>query len=391
VKESSVTKNNKKLAGWIDDFVNSFATTKKAVSEEDDDNTKTAEININDLPKVTWNDETYYVSIDNEGASVINGFGNVATTIPNVKTIEEVNDALNAKQIVVSNVDNSPLEIDAEMEKEIEKALAYTEETIVTAEDTTQTDDQSDEQKAENYVNNDPNSSSAESTPSTDATTNTTDNTTDSTTTQAFVEPIKETVIAEAREGWMEGTALLRAVDYTEKTAELIDEKFAEFEENINNKLNEMFTNAIEQFYARMNPGDIYDQGTEIQEQEIAKFNQEAEETVNQINQENAIDRTTPEGKYTVQKVVVIDESPVETEVPTEVEETPEVEDLKETDEVELPEEEEEIFKQGSCPCCSSKLAKNGVNKNYLNIVCSNKECNVEYKVNLDNEKIYLK
>lgn len=68
---------------------------------------------------------------------------------------------------------------------------------------------------------------------------------------------------------------------------------------------------------------------------EVDKFNEEAIETENQIAQENAIDRTVPEGKYNrilqrMQSMPVVEEAPVEEtvveEVPVEevaVEETP--------------------------------------------------------------------
>lgn len=386
MKESSVTKNNKKLAGWIDEFVSSFATKKEVVSGENDNNEKIAEININDLPKVVWNDETYHVLIDENGASIINGFGNTATTIPGVKTIEEVNDALNAKQIVSENA-NESLEIDAEMEREIEKALAYTQENTVTADNTNpdagvnpNAGENTDEQKAEQYVNNDPN---ANTNSSADSSSNGTTEDTTNTTQASIINQGIESVM-------LEGTSLLQSVDYTEKTAELLDSKFAELEDKINNLLNTKLAEMVEQFYARTNPGDVYDQGTEIQNQEIAKFTQEADETVKQIAEENSVDRTVPEGKYMVKKVVVVEETPVETEIPVS-EETVVTPEANDADEIELPEEEEDTFKQGSCPCCNSKLAKNGINKNFLNIVCSNTDCNVEYKVNLDNEKIYLK
>ena len=59
------------------------------------------------------------------------------------------------------------------------------------------------------------------------------------------------------------------------------------------------------------------------------------------------------------------------------------------TDEVELPEEEIGTFKQGVCPFCNSQLAKNGIDGNYINIICE--DCGAEYKINADNEKVYLK
>lgn len=84
------------------------------------------EININDLETITWNDETYKVLFDkeNNSAAIINGFGNVVTTLPNTMTIDEVNKQLNARQIVVSSLNKQA----EEMQDEISKAFAHIED-----------------------------------------------------------------------------------------------------------------------------------------------------------------------------------------------------------------------------------------------------------------------
>lgn len=84
------------------------------------------EININDLETITWNDETYKVLFDkeNNSAAIINGFGNVVTTLPNTINIDEVNKQLNARQIVVSS-SNKQAE---DMQDEISKAFAHIED-----------------------------------------------------------------------------------------------------------------------------------------------------------------------------------------------------------------------------------------------------------------------
>ena len=84
------------------------------------------EININDLETITWNDETYKVLFDkeNNSAAIINGFGNVVTTLPNTMSIDEVNKQLNARQIVVSSLNKQA----EEMQDEISKAFAYIED-----------------------------------------------------------------------------------------------------------------------------------------------------------------------------------------------------------------------------------------------------------------------
>ena len=50
-----------KLPEWIDSFVNVFSSTQHQRELEHE-----AEINVKSLPKVVWNDNTFYVSLDKE-------------------------------------------------------------------------------------------------------------------------------------------------------------------------------------------------------------------------------------------------------------------------------------------------------------------------------------
>jgi hypothetical protein len=376
---NTITKNNK-LAGWIDDFVNAFAG-KESIE-------KTAEININDLPKVVWNDETFFVFFDIEGASIINSFKNTVTTLPNVKTMEEVNKELNGKQIV-SEFDGESIEINAEIENEINKALANT----ILA-------DANDDAKAQEYINNDPNSNSNEqrqenqvpavSNPAVPEIPGVPVIPQPGDTTEAQIQTkILNDVLALIKEQSLdlkpiEGlTATLIQSDNMEKNAELIDAKFAAFESKISEMLDNKISSIVEQLYARTNPGNVYDLGNDIQQQEINKFTQEAAETENKITTENNIDRTTPEGKYKVDNIVV--EIELNNVSENESNELDNVEDI----EIELPEEEQEMFKEGNCPFCMSRLAKTDIKNNFVNIECSG--CDVKYKINTDTERIYIK
>ena len=326
MKESSVSKNNK-LPKWIDEFISSFTkTTENETINNKIDNSidnsieeveKTAEINIQNLPKIVWNDETYHVYIDEENASVINGFGNVVTSFPNVKTIDEVNQLLNDKQIVSEKIASE------ELEKEIDKVLAYT----------TTTADEIEDQQAQDYINeynqNNPNDNTIPEDNSNDTNTNDPNVTTSS-------------------------------IDIEK----IIDSKIEKLNNTLTNLINVKVAELQEQFYARNNfQTDI--SYNDIDSNDIEKFTEEASNTIQKVIQENLIDRTIPEGKYSTAENVTLD------------------------DEVELPEEEIEIFKKGICPCCNSQLAKNGSDGDYINIICS--ECNTEYKINANNEKIYLK
>lgn len=178
MSEKSILKSSK-LAGWIDDFATILSKNskfqKKSENEditnnqdefsntEDSSNTdmsndtcnasldkKVAEINLNDLDKIVWNDETYFVNFDENGANILNGFGNSVTTLQAVKTLEEVNERLNGKQIVCSNAeDSNENDISEELNEEINKALAYVDETSEDDETETEVKDETIEDKSE--------------------------------------------------------------------------------------------------------------------------------------------------------------------------------------------------------------------------------------------------
>lgn len=108
----SISQNNGKYAGWIDEFISAFS--KKTAS------TVEADINIKDLDEVMWNEEKYRVMFDENGANIINEFGNTVTTLEGVKTLEEVDDRLSKKQIITESID-----ISNEVEAEINEAMKY--------------------------------------------------------------------------------------------------------------------------------------------------------------------------------------------------------------------------------------------------------------------------
>lgn len=386
MKDSNI---NNKFAGWIEDFLTSFAKTTEAAKET------VAEININDLDKVVWNDETFYVYFDEIGASVINVFGNIVTTLDGVTTLDDVNKQLNSKQIV-SSVDET-LVVDAEMENEIEQALS----SIA---------DVNDDQAAQEYVES-YNEQSNE------------DNNTEFNEVQATLKPFN---ISE------------------EKTAELIGEKLAEMEERLINTFEEKMNAMMEQMYARMNPGNVYDMGEQVQREEVLKFTDEAAETEQQIAQENAIDRTTVDNRYSTTPTVeepVLDESVEEVEESFEetfseevVEETTEevfeeevseevseevveeildevevleeseaeevTEDILELEEieevteeidgVELEGDDAEVFKEAKCPYCSTSLSKTAMKTNSIEVTCDNHSCGTRYSVDINTGKIYI-
>lgn len=102
--------------------------------------------------------------------------------------------------------------------------------------------------------------------------------------------------------------------DDVDKLLETEDIEIYEEEEKEDSKINvpememEMGTENVpapsgdEQEYARNNPGEVYH--IEVRDgAEQDKFENEAVETENQIAEENAVDRTTPEGRYSNNRI----------------------------------------------------------------------------------------
>ena len=98
----NVVKKYNEIPDWADSFLSSVQ-----------DMEKEAAVNVKTLPKVVWNDNTFYVALDSaEGnADVLNEYGNVVTALKNVHSIEDVEKQLN-KQIVAQKQN-----FDTELEK----------------------------------------------------------------------------------------------------------------------------------------------------------------------------------------------------------------------------------------------------------------------------------
>ena len=162
---------NKEMPAWLNTFVNSIVKLKKTAADDEDfddeeeieddepsspmdmrndfspepsldsfdnqmDDTSfngqqeenfNPEININDLDTITWQDNEYKVLFNenNNTAKIINSFGNVVTILENVSNLNDVNNELNAKEIVVNiaNNENKKMKKQSNFEDEIEDAF----------------------------------------------------------------------------------------------------------------------------------------------------------------------------------------------------------------------------------------------------------------------------
>ena len=85
--------------------------------------TVTAETNVQNLPTVTWENETFYVKFDDNGATLYNKFANIAKEIENAKTIEDVDKFLN-ENLVTASKEDEEIEGNDELSKELEQIMS---------------------------------------------------------------------------------------------------------------------------------------------------------------------------------------------------------------------------------------------------------------------------
>lgn len=314
------------------------------------------EININDLETITWNDETYKVLFDkeNNSAAIINGFGNVVTTLPNTMTIDEVNKQLNARQIVVSSLNKQA----EEMQDEISKAFAYIEDE---------------------------------------------DGNTVSTVEITYDEPD----IDEMKEDDTD------KVVSSEKIASLVETKVQEY---INDNIDEILLNSKIQQYINDRVSKMVT--AKLEAEKLRKIAEAAEEELldedEDFEEADDLDNIEkPEDDIVEEEVEEepLDEDKEEDHVDEEQEDKPMIEDMRScpvqyeecdvhvdavpatdgsfdySNPVELMGKWREIFKEGICPDCSCGLEKCTDCEDKVEIQCS--ACKSKFYVDKNNEKIY--
>lgn len=314
------------------------------------------EININDLETITWNDETYKVLFDkeNNSAAIINGFGNVVTTLPNTMTIDEVNKQLNARQIVVSSLNKQA----EEMQDEISKAFAHIEDE---------------------------------------------DGNTVSTVEITYDEPdIDE----------MEEDDTDKVVN-SEKIASLVETKVQEY---INDNIDEILLNSKIQQYINDRVSKMVT--AKLEAEKLRKIAEAAEEELldedEDFEEADDLDNIEkPEDDIAEEEVEEepLDEDKEEDHADEEQEDKPMIEDMRScpvqyeecdvhvdavpatdgsfdySNPVELMGKWREIFKEGTCPDCSCGLEKCTDCEDKVEIQCS--ACKSKFYVDKNNEKIY--
>ncbi|MFW6015124.1 MAG: hypothetical protein ACOCRK_01650 [bacterium] len=303
-----VTGGNRKLSGWLNDFVNHLANNdkeSKAVKKE-------AEINVKDLPKIVWNDETFYVMFDEDVqiATVFNEFGNTVTTLQGISTIDEVDKALNSKQVVVGKQTTQDV-----FEEELSKVSAYLKEAdgednnmTNTTPDLTpeieQQDDNDNEVGFDGQPVNDNEGDSMVTNAETkdDNMTNTTSNPIPGTDQQDNEEEDDNSMVTNAEiedeiEEIEAGFAQLQPIEGISNVNEELYDKIASLE----NKINKLVEALSEQEFARSNQQPTQeDLNIGAEDEEVNHFNETAQESARKIELEHQVDISTPEGRVSL-------------------------------------------------------------------------------------------
>lgn len=364
------------FAGWLDDFIKGLAPKNKNImadnNEVEDEKVTVAEINVQDLQKVIWNDETFFVNFNPDGANVLNEFGNTVTAVAGAKTIEEVDEALNSQQVVAEEAVEEGLEpVEAEVEStegnDFEEALN---EVVAEIGGDVQ-DEVTTEQPQEN-------------------------------------DPVLEAIIA----GF--GELESRMARFEEKVA-LVEQMYARSPElqNVDSQTQDEevkhFTDSADQSAAEVAKEHSVDISTPAGRVELSQQPDEVAQSVQEVSvQETPAQEAPAQETEDVQDTDEAQDAPVQDtqEVQqVQVQETEEVQepvqDKVQDDSKEESEDSEEepkveklsgvaekIFQSGVCPVTGEELVKSSkVTGNFLGIYSP--KGNTEYAVNLENGEIF--
>lgn len=88
-----VERNSGALPKWLNDLAECMRGDKKK---------KVAVKNVQNLPKVNWKDETFYVDFTKQGAVLYNSFGNEVQLVDGATSVDEVNRYMNENSVVAS-------------------------------------------------------------------------------------------------------------------------------------------------------------------------------------------------------------------------------------------------------------------------------------------------
>lgn len=312
-------RSRQNMPDWAQSFLSTFYSTQKVEHE--------AAINVKTLPKVVWNDNTFFVALDAEegSADILNEYGNVVTALKDVTSINDVEQQLNRHVVANNNSDTKlkkdtsqfdnelakfadSINLDFSMEKKADntsiEADTFTTSTNDMASNTgvstaPTTPDYSANQTS-NMQTSDPSINQAVNTAintPTDNSANTTSQQMENATQASSLKKLKVQLASTnklLKQNQLQTQKLQKEFsNYKQKTAKTIT------------KLAGLVNSLQDQLHAYINPGNIYDLNSG--EQEYKHYMQTAKESEKAINVEHTVDLTTPKGRVSLKDRILQD------------------------------------------------------------------------------------
>ena len=381
-------KINSKPSKWLDDFLAVLSKKEEKDIEVEctydqrknqDEKVTIAEINVKDLPSLTWNDEKFYCLFNEDGtATIFNQFTNIVTTI-NAKTIEDVDKVLNSKQVISEKNNDELLITISELRNEL--SSLRNEITALKSQQMAYNPILTEDNLADIIMQEEVKhfSESAQAVSE-----------------QIDFENSKDLTTMKGR-----NSLLTKALDIEKEfdniNEELVDEELVN-EELINEELvdeelvNEELINEELVNEELVNEELINEElvNEELVNEELVNEELVDEELINEelvnedlVNEENNLPKEFETPK------TIIDQKPF-----TNKEDKNKIidyneEDTKKESIIKLNSKEQKIFKHALCPMCGEDLIKCEIISNFQKVVCKN-GCKTEYAVNLNNEEIWV-
>ena len=429
---------------WVNSFVDAFSSNFQQEIERE------AEVNVKTLPKVVWNDNTFYAALDSENstADIFNEYGNVVTALKDVSSIEDIEKCLNKKVVAELVTTEQPKLTDNDIKKSrLERSLSKVTKSSLddelpniakqlglSANASIQDVEKSVMQKLAEEGQNDQSTTDQTVQSNQSADTNQQESSqadiANESITTAKIYPNKMLV---AKLQKME-----KQVKKTQNELTFYKKNFTKLAQSFD-QLSSIVNNLAESMYARRDPGNIYDISAE--QAEVNHFNETAQRSAREIAIEHSVDLTTSQGRASLQDRILQDidtiklpeetlsepavvtpltnviqpvqqQVKVEISIPDQSDNVEIVDDkntskekIKSTDEnlaeLEIPDEEDievrklsdkaaSLFKKQICPNCHSKSLRLGMKTaSVQDVNC--KQCDSHFGVNLNNEDIFIK
>lgn len=342
-----IRNRNKGIPDWAQSFLSTFYSTQKVEHE--------AAINVKNLPKVVWNDNTFYVALDAEegNADILNEYGNVITALKNVASIDDVENQLN-KHIVaevsdsfklgnvkhiksLTSMDMSDIEL-AKVANAINLDFSFNDKDSLNEsnsfdkKDSLNKEASTEEDAAANFTNStnnmvtDTGVSTAPTTPDTSAnvstsTMQTTDPSINQSLNSAANMPQQTNSVADQMDSAAMSTQAslikkmrvqlantTKSLKHQQAQTNKLQQEFNLYKKETEKtiiKLAGLVNSLQDQMHAYINPGNIYD--LNCNDAELQHYSQTAAESAKAINVEHAVDLTTPSGRVSLKDRILQD------------------------------------------------------------------------------------